>query len=60
MAVISKPAQRASDPYRDAASKVFGVPPSEVTEEQRRYAKGVRYGLIYGMSGPLLARNFNG
>jgi len=45
------------DVHRATASEVFGVPTSEVTSEQRRYAKVINFGLIYGMSAYGLARN---
>ncbi|WP_164107970.1 DNA polymerase, partial [Serratia marcescens] len=32
------------------ASEVFGIPLDEVTSEQRRSAKAINFGLIYGMS----------
>jgi len=38
------------DIHRRTASEVFGVPMEEVTSEQRRAAKAVNFGLIYGMS----------
>ncbi len=38
------------DVHRATASEVFGVPPEEVSSEQRRYAKVINFGLIYGMS----------
>ncbi len=38
------------DVHRATASEVFGVPVPEVTPEQRRYAKVINFGLIYGMS----------
>ncbi len=38
------------DVHRATASEVFGVPPAEVSAEQRRYAKTINFGLIYGMS----------
>ncbi|RQP26120.1 DNA polymerase I [Piscinibacter terrae] len=38
------------DVHRATASEVFGVKPEEVTSEQRRYAKTINFGLIYGMS----------
>ncbi len=38
------------DVHRATASEVFGVPPAEVSSEQRRYAKTINFGLIYGMS----------
>jgi DNA polymerase-1 len=36
---------------------VFGVAPDQVSSEQRRYAKVINFGLIYGMSSFGLARN---
>jgi DNA polymerase-1 len=38
------------DVHRATASEVFGVGPDEVSSEQRRYAKTINFGLIYGMS----------
>jgi DNA polymerase-1 len=38
------------DVHRATASEVFGVPPDQVGTEQRRYAKTINFGLIYGMS----------
>ena len=38
------------DVHRATASEVFGVPPDQVGAEQRRYAKTINFGLIYGMS----------
>ena len=38
------------DIHRATASEVFGVPLGEVSAEQRRYAKVINFGLIYGMS----------
>ncbi|MET0518815.1 MAG: DNA polymerase I, partial [Burkholderiaceae bacterium] len=37
------------DVHRATASEVFGTPVAEVTNEQRRYAKTINFGLIYGM-----------
>jgi DNA polymerase-1 len=37
------------DVHRATASEVFGVEPEAVTSEQRRYAKTINFGLIYGM-----------
>jgi DNA polymerase I len=37
------------DVHRATASEVFGTPVAEVTSEQRRYAKTINFGLIYGM-----------
>ena len=38
------------DIHRATAAEIFGVPPEEVDAEQRRYAKVINFGLIYGMS----------
>ena len=39
-----------ADVHRHTASEIFGSPQEEVTSEQRRYAKVINFGLIYGMS----------
>ena len=44
------------DVHRATAAEVFGLPPDQVTPEQRRYAKVINFGLIYGMSGFGLAK----
>ncbi len=45
------------DVHRATASEVFAVAPDQVSSEQRRYAKVINFGLIYGMSSFGLARN---
>ncbi len=45
------------DVHRATAAEVFGVAVEEVSSEQRRYAKVINFGLIYGMSSFGLAKN---
>ena len=45
------------DVHRATAAEVFGVAVDQVSSEQRRYAKVINFGLIYGMSAYGLARN---
>ncbi|RUO74989.1 DNA polymerase I [Pseudidiomarina sediminum] len=47
------------DIHKATASEVFGVPLEQVTAEQRRRAKAVNFGLIYGMSAFGLARQLD-
>ena len=39
-----------ADVHRATAAEVFGVGPDEVSDDQRRSAKAINFGLIYGMS----------
>ena len=45
------------DVHRATASEIFDVTPLEVTSDQRRYAKVINFGLIYGMSAFGVASN---
>ena len=47
------------DIHRATASEVFGCSLEEVTDEQRRRAKAVNFGLIYGMSAFGLSRQLD-
>jgi len=47
------------DIHRATAAEIFGVERSAVDNEQRRYAKVINFGLIYGMSAFGLAQNLN-
>ena len=45
------------DVHRRTAAEVFGVSPESVSPEQRRYAKTINFGLIYGMGQYGLAKS---
>ena len=47
---------RGDDIHRATAAEIFGVAPADVSREQRRDAKAINFGLIYGMSAFGLAR----
>ena len=47
---------RGEDVHRATAAEIFGVTPPEVGPDQRRAAKVINFGLIYGMSAFGLAR----
>jgi DNA polymerase I len=44
------------DVHRATAAEIFGVSTDQVSSEQRRYAKVINFGLIYGMSAYGLAK----
>ena len=48
---------RGDDIHRATAAEIFGVAADAVSSEQRRYAKVINFGLIYGMSAFGLASN---
>ncbi len=47
------------DIHASTASRVFGVPLSEVTPNQRRHAKAINFGIIYGISQYGLAKQID-
>lgn len=49
--------QNGEDVHRRTAAEVFGVAPENVSPEQRRYAKTINFGLIYGMGQYGLAKS---
>ena len=49
----------AEDIHRATAAEVFSTPLNAVSNEQRRYAKVINFGLIYGMSAFGLASQLN-
>ncbi|MDM7950217.1 DNA polymerase I [Hydrogenophaga sp.] len=48
-AALLRAFQAGEDVHRATAAEVFGVDVTEVSHEQRRYAKVINFGLIYGM-----------
>ncbi|MEZ5594874.1 MAG: DNA polymerase I [Pseudomonadales bacterium] len=55
-AALLKAFAQGLDIHRATAGEVFGLAPEAVTDEQRRSAKAINFGLIYGMSAFGLAR----
>ena len=46
------------DVHRATASEIFGVPPEDVSREQRDRAKVINFGIMYGMGPQRLGREF--
>jgi DNA polymerase-1 len=49
--------ERGHDVHRATAAEVFGLPLEQVSADERRAAKSINFGLIYGMSAFGLAQN---
>lgn len=47
--VLRETFRRGDDVHAAVASRVFGIPPSDVTNDMRRKAKVVNFGILYGM-----------
>jgi DNA polymerase I-like protein with 3'-5' exonuclease and polymerase domains len=47
------------DIHREVAAKIFNKAPEEVTDAERQKAKGVNFGILYGMSPSTLAESLN-
>ena len=54
---LLKAFRNGEDIHRATAAEVFGVAPENVTADERRMAKVINFGLIYGMSAFGLAQN---
>ncbi len=53
---LYKAFQSDADVHRATAAEIFGIAPNDVTSAQRRNAKTINFGLIYGMSAFGLAK----
>jgi DNA polymerase-1 len=51
--------RRGDDIHRATASQMFNIPPEELTAEQRRAAKTINFGVLYGMSAFRLSNELN-
>ncbi len=53
---LSKAFREGEDVHRSTGALIFGVDPAEVSAEQRRIAKTINFGVMYGMSAFRLSR----
>ncbi len=54
---MSEAFKAGEDIHRKTASAVFGIPEEYVTEDMRKKAKAVNFGIVYGISGFSLAKD---
>ena len=48
-----------ADIHAVTASKILGIPPENLTKEQRNSAKAINFGIVYGMSEYTLSQDLN-
>lgn len=53
---LTRAFQSGEDVHRQTAGEIFGVAPAEVSDEQRRVAKAINFGLMYGKTAFGLAK----
>ncbi|HEY6018729.1 MAG TPA: DNA polymerase, partial [Candidatus Paceibacterota bacterium] len=46
---LTKTFREGGDPHTQTAAKILGVPEAQITKEQRKMAKAVNFGFLYGM-----------
>ncbi len=51
--------KQGTDIHKSTASQIFNKPLNEVTDDERRMAKAVNFGIIYGISGYGLSKNIS-
>jgi DNA polymerase-1 len=51
--------QKGEDIHAATAARIFHIPQAEITRQQRSFAKGANFGIIYGISAFGLAQNLS-
>jgi DNA polymerase-1 len=59
VAALKEAFRQGHDIHATTAAEVFGIPFAHVTPEQRRQAKAINFGIIYGISGYGLAKQIS-
>lgn len=57
--VLLEDFQHGADIHRATAARMFAIKPEEVTSDQRRSAKAINFGILYGMGGFSLSENLS-